>query len=127
MLSVKLDPEKLRTVMQLWRASLSHEMPMATEFQLHFMSERPVILRNYESAANAWLLAFRSAEAPESEQMALVTLIADIEAFQAWVKQELEALETLSVQTAVEAGLDELLTHDPDLVAKLTQRYRKKP
>lgn len=127
MLSIKFDPERLRTVMQLWRASLSHEMPMATEFQLHFMSERPQILRNYESAANAWLLAFRSAEAPASEQLALATLIADIEAFQAWVKQELEAIQTLAVQTAVEAGIDELLTHDPDLVARLTQQFRKKP
>src|SRR6185369_647888 len=103
-MNINLDPDSLRACMQLWRESLSNAMPMAPEFQLHFIQERPTILRNFECTASAWLMAFRGAAPAPADQETFASLIADIEEFQAWTKTELETLDALALQTALEVG-----------------------
>lgn len=126
-MKLEIDPDNLRTCMQLWKDSLSHAIPMATEFQLHFIQERPAILQNYERSAGAWLIALRGAQPAPEDQVAFEALIADIEAFQAWAKAESGALDRLAIQTAIEAGLDELMASDPDTAARLAHYFRKRP
>ncbi len=126
-MNISFDPEIIRVSMSLWRDSLSNAIPMATEFQLHFITERPHILRNFEASASAWLMLLRRAEPAPAEKEAHDLLIGDIEAFQRWVKGELQALRTMEVQAQVEAGLDELIGEHPELVQRLAGQLWKKP
>ncbi len=126
-MNISFDPEIIRVSMSLWRDSLSNAIPMATEFQLHFITERPHILGNFEASASAWLMLLRRAEPAPAEKEAHDLLIGDIEAFQRWVKGELQALRTMEVQAQVEAGLDELIGEHPELVQRLAGQLWKKP
>ncbi len=126
-MNISFDPEIIRVSMSLLRDSLSNAIPMATEFQLHFITERPHILRNFEASASAWLMLLRRAEPAPAEKEAHDLLIGDIEAFQRWVKGELQALRTMEVQAQVEAGLDELIGEHPELVQRLAGQLWKKP
>ncbi len=126
-MNINFDPDNLRACMRLWRDSLSNAMPMATEFQLHFIQERPTILRNFSQTASAWLMAFRGASPAPDDQEVFASLIADIEEFEAWTKAELGALDTLALQAALEVGMDELMSSHPDVVANLSRYFKKNP
>jgi hypothetical protein len=124
---INLDPDTLRTCMRLWRDSLSNAMPLAPEIHLHFIQERPTILRNYERTASAWLMAFRGAMPAPTDKDAFESMITDIETFQAWAKTELETMGALALQTAIDAELDELRASHPEVIARMAAYFRKKP
>ncbi len=45
-MNLNIDPQNLQVCMKLWKEALTHTIPMATEFQIHFTQERPTILGN---------------------------------------------------------------------------------
>ncbi len=108
-MNIAISAENLQVCMRLWRESLDMSIPMAPEFRLHFIQDRPTILRNYQQASTAWLMLLRGAEPVLDDRDEFAQLIENIEAFQAWAKDEILAYEKLALQTALEAGIDDLL------------------
>lgn len=123
-MNVSFDPSYIQSCMSLWRKSLSNAIPMATEFQLHFIQERPAILRRIENTASAWLMILEHGDPAETSNSELVSLIGEIKTFQSWAKSELVEVEKLELQAGIEAGLDELLLQDPSLAARLRQMFK---
>lgn len=126
-MKLDLDPESLRACMQLWRSTVDLAVPMQTEFALHFIQERPSILKNYERTAGAWLMLLRASTSSPEDKRAFEDLVAEIEAFQAWAKAELDALSVMAIQETIEAGIDELIATDPALAARLGRFLREHP
>lgn len=124
-MNVSFDPAYIRSCMQLWRDTTSNQVPMATEFQLHFITERPSILRNFECTATAWLMILEKARVGDSDQADLDTLVAEIKEFEAWVKSEIRKLDDLALKTSIEAGVDEIVRTDPALAARLGEYFKK--
>lgn len=120
-MNLTIDPQNLRACMGLWKDALTKNMPMATEFHIHFIKERPTILGNYERTASAWLMVLRSAIPADGDKEAHAALIADIQAFAKWVQEELAEIEKLALQTAIEAGIDELELKEPDVLARFAK------
>ena len=120
-MNLSIDPQNLRACMKLWREALTNTIPMATEFHIHFIQERPTILGNYEKTASAWLMVLQPATPEDSDKDAYATLIAEIEEFQRWVKEELAELNRLAIQTVLEEGMDELALKHPDILSRLTK------
>ncbi len=126
-MNLTIDPQNLRACMGLWKDALTKNMPMATEFQIHFIKERPTILGNYEKTASAWLMVLRSAIPADGDKEAHAALIADIQDFAKWVQEELAEIEKLALQTAIEDGIDELARIDPDLLARFAKLLKPGP
>ncbi len=124
-MNLNIDPQNLQVCMKLWKEALTHTIPMATEFQIHFIQERPTILGNYERTASAWLMMLRPATPADGDKEAHAALIAEIEDFQRWVKDELAAVERLALQTALEDGMDELALKHPDILAGLAKYLKR--
>ena len=120
-MNLSIDPQNLRACMKLWREALTNTIPMATEFHIHFIQERPTILGNYEKTASAWLMVLRPATPADCDKEAHAALIAEIEEFRRWIRDELAELERLAIQTALEDGMDELALKHPDVLSHLTK------
>ena len=75
-MNLNIDPQNLQVCMKLWKEALTHTIPMATEFQIHFIQERPTILGNYERTASAWLMMLRPATPADGDKEAHAALIA---------------------------------------------------
>lgn len=124
-MNLNINTDHISTCMKLWRDSLSGAIPMAPEFQLHMMQERPTILLNYERTASAWLMVLHGAVCGAEDRPGFESLLAEIETFQAWVKAERSALKRLAMQVAMETGLDDLLASDPETASRLSGYFSK--
>ncbi len=126
-MNLQIDPQSIQVCMKLWKETLSNAIPMATEFQIHFIQERPTILKNHATAASAWLIFLRSATPDDSDRDAFSALVAEVEAFKKWAEEGLAELERLALQTALQDGMDELALKHPDVLANLTKYLNRKP
>lgn len=124
-MNLNIDPQNLQVCMKLWKEALTNTIPMATEFQIHFIQERPTILGNYERTASAWLMILRPATPADSDKDTHAALIAEIEEFQRWVKEEIAELNRLAIQTVLEDGMDELALKHPEVLARLTKYLKR--
>jgi hypothetical protein len=120
-MKLDLDPAHLTTCMQLWRDSLDMKIPMRDELKVHFMQQRPTILKNHERTAAAWLMLLRPITPPVEDLPEYDALILAIEEFQNWAASELTTHQTMVIEEEVHQGIDQLLAKDPDLAARLRE------
>ena len=93
---VNLDPEGLRTSMQLWRDAVDLKMELAPSIRSHMMVKRRQILSNYALVARHWLTLLTYCVPDPGEESQLQSLRKDIEDFNAWAEGEFQAITTLS-------------------------------
>lgn len=128
-MNVEFDPALIRTCMQLWRDALDLQMPMHDEFKLHFIEQRPIILKRYVETASAWQMMLNHMVGSAEEQEALAAVVADVKAFHSWAQSELSKIEEMAVQASIEATLDAALL-DPEVgpaIRELARRIRPMP
>jgi hypothetical protein len=118
---IDLDPANLTSSMQHWRDALDMKIPMKDEFKLHFMQQRPALLKNHERTAAAWLMLLRPVVPTVEERGEFDQLIVEIEDFQNWAAGELKALEQIEIEEEVHQGIDQLLAKDPELAARMQE------
>lgn len=123
-MKLDIDPSYLLTCMRLWRESIDLKIPMKDEFKLHMMQQRETILTNFESTASAWLMVLRRAAPDPDSKADFNSLIHEIEAFEAWAKSELKAINDIAVSEAVQAGIEDLLK-DPEAAAAMRELAKK--
>lgn len=115
--------------MQLWRDALDLQMPMHDEFKLHFIEQRPIILKRYVETASAWQMMLNHMVASAEEQEALAAVVADVKTFHSWAQSELSKIEEMAGRASIEATLDAALL-DPEVgpaIRELARRIRPMP
>lgn len=95
-MNVIIDRERITVMLKLWRDGVDLRIPMADEFKLHFISQRKVILQNFEHVASAWLLFMGAMSNPDHPDE-INELRSEIKQFSDWVTEELHTLENLKL------------------------------
>jgi len=127
-MKIDFDPSHLAMVMQLWRDALDMKIPVHDNFKIHFLEERGSILKNYESAANAWSMALRGMKPSPEDDAELAALCARVQEFGDWAKEEQRKLLAMEVSESMQDRISELLS-DPgtrDQVMRLIDQIRGK-
>ncbi len=122
-LDINLD--HLSTCLRTWRQATDLKLPMKDEFKLHMMEQRPAILKNHERTAAAWLTALRSAVPAAEDTDVFQEFMAALEDFQNWTAAELQGLDTLTLQSEIEHGIEDIIANEPELAARLSELAKK--
>lgn len=90
---LNLDIERIKTMIELWKDGVDLRVPMADEFKLHFISQRMVILNNFELTSSAWLMMIGAMSSPDHPEtvIAIRDLVKD---FNVWATNEIATLKT---------------------------------
>lgn len=143
-MKLDLDAEAMHASLNRWRETLDQLVPSNDGLHQSLLEQRPVILKNYERTAAAWLMALRTATPDTENQDEFDHLVLDIEAFQNWASAELSQRPTSSVlsssppslspsshspsamvPSAGAQGVDALLAADPALAARIAELKRR--
>lgn len=95
-MKLDLDPDWMRTSMDLWRKTLDFEIPIHDNFKIHFMEQRSTILGNFVKTAESWATVLRSCSAQGPDLVELDALKSDVEAFKKWAEDGQEKLRSLA-------------------------------
>jgi hypothetical protein len=93
-MNVLIDRERITVMLKLWRDGVDLRIPMADEFKLHFISQRKVILQNFEQVTSAWLLFIGAMSTPDHPDE-MNELRSEIKQFNEWTKEEMKTLENI--------------------------------
>lgn len=128
-MKLDLDVVSLHVSLTRWRETLNQLVPSNENLHQTLLEQRPVILKNYERTAAAWLMALRTATPDPQSQEEFDALILDIEAFQNWASAELTARPTTTVSSLTPSvgsqGVDTLLASDPELAARIAELKKR--
>ena len=96
-MSLKLDPDFLRTSMDMWRAALDMTIPIHDSLKVHFMARRGALLKGFSDTGNSWSMMLNACTpVTEANQAALDLLKADVDQFRRWADSALLELKTLA-------------------------------
>lgn len=128
-MKLDLDAVSIHASLTRWRETLDQLVPSNESLHQTILEQRPVILKNYERTAAAWLMALRTATPDPESLEEFDALILDIEDFQNWASAELTARPMAAVPsltpTARSQGVDTLLTSDPELAARIAELKKR--
>jgi hypothetical protein len=128
-LKLDLDTEAILASLTRWRELLDQLVPSNENLHQILLEQRPVILKNYERTAAAWLMVLRTATPYPENQEEFDALILDIETFQNLASAELAARSTTAVPsltpTAKPQGVDTLLASDPELAVRIAELKKR--
>jgi hypothetical protein len=95
-MKLDLNPEKLRTSMDLWRKAVDLEMPINDDFKLHFITQRQKLLAGFVSTATAFSIVLRGCEADGFQDLVdLDALKQDVADFKKWAEDGLAEMRRL--------------------------------
>ncbi len=83
-MKLELDPEWLRTSMNMWRDAVDMKIPIHDSFKVHFLEKRGNMLEGFVKTANSWMTVLRACKAEGEDQAALESLMAEVKAFKKW-------------------------------------------
>ncbi|KVN83453.1 hypothetical protein [Burkholderia ubonensis] len=93
-MTIKIEVEALRMVMQLNRDAVDMKVPMLDEFKLHFMRNRRRILENYRLQGTGMLMAMDALRSDDDDKD-LAELKAEVVRYQDWVIDEIGKIDAL--------------------------------
>lgn len=109
-IQVAFDPSFLRESLWLWRQATDMQIPMRDDFKVHFMQNRQKILANHANTARSWSMMLRAmTPVTPAEQADLDAVLAQVEEFGTWAKEQIAEMEHLAVQDALSVSMDEAL------------------
>lgn len=62
-MKIELDPEFLRTSMDLWRQAVDMEIPIHDSLRMHFFSRRGELLAGFVKTAGQWSMVLNACKA----------------------------------------------------------------
>lgn len=95
-MKLDLDPEKLKTSMDLWRQAVDMEIPLAHEVRIHFFAKRGQLLDSFVKMAGNWLMLLRCCKATGEDVIALDDLEEEIDRFKKWAEDGISELALLA-------------------------------
>lgn len=109
-IQVSFDPSFLEESLWLWRQATDMQIPMRDDFKVHFMQNRQKILANHANTARSWSMMLRAmTPSTPAEQASLDAVLAQVEEFGTWAKEQVAEIEHLALQEALSASMDEAL------------------
>ncbi|ABO60562.1 hypothetical protein LA345_38730 (plasmid) [Burkholderia vietnamiensis] len=93
-MTIKVEVETLRMVMQLNRDAIDMKVPMLDEFKLHFMRNRRRILENFRLHGVGMSMAMDALSSDDGND-GLAELKAEVARYQGWVDDEIGKLDAM--------------------------------
>ena len=124
-MKLDLDAGQLHASLDRWRETLDKLVPSNEQLHQAILEQRPVILKNYERTAAAWLMALRTATPDPESQDEFDALVLDIETFQNWASAELTNRAVPETTPLAPQGVDALLASDPELAARIAELKKR--
>lgn len=97
-MKLDLDPEWLRTSMNMWRDTVDMKIPIHDDFKIHFIEKRAVLLENFTKTGTSWMMVLRACKAAGRDLVELDALKADVEAFKKWADDGLKELHAMALE-----------------------------
>jgi len=117
-MQLTLDPETVRSLIELRRAATDIKLPMHERLKVQFMTRRAQLLSNFSLTAGAWMILLHGCKVQARDKAELESLMADVLAFKDWAEEGLQALRRMGLQEVIEDG-DSEMPDDPQLVAAM--------
>lgn len=113
-MKLDLDPDWLRTSMNMWRDAVDMKIPVHDNFKIHFLERRAALLEGFVKTGTSWLTVLRACKAEGQDLVELDVLKADVEAFKKWADDGLKELNTMALQESMKDNIQQMLA-DPDI------------
>lgn len=94
-MNLTLDPEGLRTSMEMWRKALDMEIPLRPDLRIHFFNRRGSLLDGFSQVAKNWLTLLHGCDAEGEDKVELLALRTEIKAFKEWAEAGIVELDRL--------------------------------
>jgi hypothetical protein len=108
---VTLNPEWLRTCMDLWRDAAHRKVRSDGDLEFHFPGAQASLLEGFSGTAKSWLMVLRACKASSVDQDALAQLQAEVVALDEWARRELDALRRPSQEKCIGVKVRLLRAH----------------
>ena len=111
-MNVELNPEWLRTSMSMWRDAVDMKIPIHDSFKVHFLEKRGTLLDGFVKTATSWSMILRTCKAEGDNQVALESLLAEVDEFKKWAESGLSELSSLAMQESLKDNVQQMI-QDP--------------
>lgn len=113
-MKLDLDPEQLRTSMDLWRGAVDMKIPVHDNFKVHFIERREALLEGFVRTSQSFLMVLGACKAEGSDLVELDALKVDVKNFKKWAEDGLAELGTMALQESMQDNMQNMLA-DPNL------------
>lgn len=96
LMNLHLDPDFLRTSMDMWRATVDMTIPVHDSLKIHMMERRGSLLKGFSDTGRSWTMVLNACKpATENDGAELDRLKADVQAFRDWADAAIQELKSL--------------------------------